>query len=128
MKDVAETAVIGVPDEILGQAIVAYIRSLDGHELIDKQIQKHCRLHLEDFMVPQAVHFVDSFPLTSSGKIDKLALKAMYEAAREDTIAHAMHSIRNSIVGSGISLVVSIFLFFIHWTWMRRLSRRPQTE
>jgi acyl-CoA synthetase (AMP-forming)/AMP-acid ligase II len=42
-------------------------------------VQKHCRLHLEDFMVPQAVNIVESFPLTSSGKIDKLALKEMYE-------------------------------------------------
>jgi acyl-CoA synthetase (AMP-forming)/AMP-acid ligase II len=78
VDEVAEAAVLGVPDEILGQAIVAYLRTLDGHKLTDKHVQKHCRLHLEDFMVPQAVYFVESFPQTSSGKIDKLALKEIY--------------------------------------------------
>jgi acyl-coenzyme A synthetase/AMP-(fatty) acid ligase len=79
LEHVAEAAVIGVPDEILGQSIVAYLRSQDGHKLTENEAQKHCRFHLEDFMMPQAVYFVESFPQTSSGKIDKLALKAMYE-------------------------------------------------
>jgi acyl-coenzyme A synthetase/AMP-(fatty) acid ligase len=82
VDEVAEAAVIGVPDEILGQAIVAYIRSHDGHKLTDKQVQKHCRFYLEDFMMPQAVLFVDSFPQTSSGKIDKLALRAKWSEVR----------------------------------------------
>ena len=59
---------------------------------------------------------------------DEATLRTMYEDARSDTIAHAMHSIRNNIVASGISLFVAIALFLIHWTWMRRLSRLPQSE
>jgi len=77
LEDVAEAAVLGVPDEILGQAIVAYISSHDGHKLTEKQVQKHCRLNLEDFMVPQVVHFIENLPKTANGKIDKLALRAM---------------------------------------------------
>jgi amino acid adenylation domain-containing protein len=82
VDEVAEAAVIGVPDEILGQAIVAYVRSQDSQNLTDKQVQKYCRLHLEDFMIPQAVYFVESFPQTSSGKIDKLALRANWSEVR----------------------------------------------
>jgi len=75
IKGVAEAAVIGVPDEILGQAIVAYVRCHDKKELIERDVLKHCRDCLEDFMVPQSVKFLTTFPKTSSGKIDKLALQ-----------------------------------------------------
>jgi acyl-coenzyme A synthetase/AMP-(fatty) acid ligase len=77
LEKVTEAAVLGVPDEILGQAIVAYISTQDGNKLTEKQVQKHCRLNLEDFMVPQAVHFLEGLPKTPNGKIDKLALGAL---------------------------------------------------
>jgi long-chain acyl-CoA synthetase len=77
IESVAEAAVIGVSDEILGQAIVAYIRCHDGKEVSEKQVLKHCHAHLEDFAVPKFVRFISSFPKTSSDKIDKLTLKEM---------------------------------------------------
>jgi long-chain acyl-CoA synthetase len=77
IDNVAEAAVIGVPDEILGQAIVAYIRCHDALQVSEKQVLKYCHTHLEDFAVPKFVRFISSFPKTSSGKIDKLTLKEM---------------------------------------------------
>lgn len=77
LEGVAEAAVIGLPDEILGQAIQVFIRCHDGKQLTEKDILKHCKTHLEDFMVPQFVTFLDSFPKTSTNKIDKLALKSL---------------------------------------------------
>jgi acyl-coenzyme A synthetase/AMP-(fatty) acid ligase len=77
IESVAEAAVIGVPDKILGQAIVAYIRCHDGRQVSEKQVLKYCHAHLEDFAVPKLIRFISSFPKTSSDKIDKLTLKEM---------------------------------------------------
>jgi len=70
MEGVAEAAVIGVPDEILGQAIVAYVRCAEGWEVTEKKVLKHCQIHLEDFMVPSVVRFIPAILKTANSKID----------------------------------------------------------
>ena len=71
---VVEAAVIGVPDEIFGQAIKAFIVTHKGSDLTDKDIKKHCMLNLEPFMIPKYVEFCRNLPKTTSGKIDKKKL------------------------------------------------------
>ncbi|HBO45558.1 MAG TPA: AMP-dependent synthetase [Planctomycetaceae bacterium] len=72
---VAETAVVGVPDAILGEAIKAFVVTKPGFNLDAKEILGHCAGRLEDFMVPQFVEFRDELPKSDNGKILKQELK-----------------------------------------------------
>jgi acyl-coenzyme A synthetase/AMP-(fatty) acid ligase len=74
IEGVHEVAVIGVADALLGQAIKAFIVKNDP-SLTETDVLRFCRHHLEDFMIPKIVQFVDELPKTSSGKIKKTELR-----------------------------------------------------
>ena len=83
--DVAEAAVVGKPDRERGTVVMAYVRLMQGVEKSDhtrKQLQQHVKDNLAAYKYPRIVEFVDSFPLTSSGKIRR---KALRERAAEDS-------------------------------------------
>lgn len=68
---VYESAVIGVPDEIRDEAIIAYIILKESFEITAEELLSYCRERLAKFKVPDSIHFVEDFPRTSVGKIQK---------------------------------------------------------
>ena len=74
LDGVAEAAVVGAPDPILGQAIVAFL-VVSGARYAERDIKRHCAQYLEDYLIPQHVIFRAELPKTPSGKIDRLQLK-----------------------------------------------------
>lgn len=71
---VAEVAVVGVPDDLLGEAVEAHVAAVAGAVLDVRGLRRHCAERLEDHLVPRRVVIHDELPKGVNGKIDRLAL------------------------------------------------------
>ena len=78
IEGIIEAAVIGQPDELLGEKICAFVALAEDSNLTDKAIRKLCLERLENFMVPQEIVILASLPKTATGKISKKLLKESY--------------------------------------------------
>lgn len=76
MDAIAESAVIGVKDERMGEVGRAYIVVKAGHTLTEDEVFAFCREHLANFKNPRSIRFVDSLPRNASGKVLKNELRA----------------------------------------------------
>ncbi|VAX34957.1 Long-chain-fatty-acid--CoA ligase [hydrothermal vent metagenome] len=74
-EGVAEVAVIGVPDELRGEVIKAFVVLKEGESLTPEDLRHFVKEHLANFKVPQSVELQDELPKNRTGKIDKALLK-----------------------------------------------------
>jgi acyl-coenzyme A synthetase/AMP-(fatty) acid ligase len=74
LAGVKEAAVVGVPDELLGEAIRAYVVRDEGSSLDESDVVRACREQLEAFAVPHEVRFIEELPKTPSGKVRRKSL------------------------------------------------------
>jgi long-chain acyl-CoA synthetase len=73
LTQVVEAAVIGVPDELMGERVKAFVVCKDKSITAD-DVKSHCAKHLADYKVPRLVEFLDALPRNSTGKVLKRLL------------------------------------------------------
>jgi fatty-acyl-CoA synthase len=74
---VCDVQVIGIPDERLGETVVAWVRLNPGAKGDEEELRAYCRAKLAYFKVPQCIRFVDSYPTTLSGKVQKFKMRQL---------------------------------------------------
>lgn len=79
LPQIAEAAVIGVPDEKWGERVTAVIVLRSGETLSLEEINSHCRKHLASFKVPRDLKIVTELPRNPSGKVLKRVLRDQYQ-------------------------------------------------
>jgi acyl-CoA synthetase (AMP-forming)/AMP-acid ligase II len=76
--NVADAAVIGIPNEAYGEAILAFVQSLDGNDIDSDELIAFCRERLAGFKVPRQFAFIAEIPRNASGKVLKKDLREPY--------------------------------------------------
>jgi len=77
MPGVEDAQVIGVPDAKYGEVVGAFVRRSPGADITESDVQEFARARMARYKAPKYVFFVDEFPLTASGKIQKYKLREM---------------------------------------------------
>lgn len=75
--DVQDVQVIGVPSQQYGEEVMACIVLKEGASLTEDEVKEYVRSHMARHKVPKYVWFIDEFPVTASGKIQKYKLREM---------------------------------------------------
>ena len=75
LPQIAEAAVIGIPDERWGETGKVFISLKEGQTIDEKEIIEHCLKNLAKFKVPQSVEFIDLLPRNATGKVLKRELR-----------------------------------------------------
>jgi fatty-acyl-CoA synthase len=73
--DVADVQVVGVPDARYGEELCAWVRMREGAALGEEDVKAFCRGRLAHYKVPRYVVFVDEFPMTVTGKVQKFLMR-----------------------------------------------------
>jgi fatty-acyl-CoA synthase len=71
----ADVYVVGLPDEKLGERVLAWIRLQPGIEAAEDEIRGFCRGKIAHFKIPDYIRFVDGFPMTVTGKVQKFIIR-----------------------------------------------------
>jgi fatty-acyl-CoA synthase len=74
---VRDVAVVGVPDKRLGEVLMAFVQLRDGEMCSENEITEFCSSRISNMKVPKYVKFVNEFPLTLQGKIQKFKMRDM---------------------------------------------------
>jgi long-chain acyl-CoA synthetase len=94
MPEIVEAAVVGVSDELFGEAIRAFVVTARPGQLTASDVQSHCVMkRLPNYKVPRFVEFLSALPKTSNGKVDKELLRS-----------NALHSVATAVPAGEVAI------------------------
>ncbi|MBW4706807.1 AMP-binding protein [Roseobacter sp. YSTF-M11] len=73
---IEQVEVIGAPDQKYGEEVCAWIRLREGHTATEEEIRAFCKGQIAHFKIPRYIRFVDEFPMTITGKVQKFVMRA----------------------------------------------------
>lgn len=73
--NIAEAQIVGIPDQFMGEEVCAMIRLKPGETATEDQLREHCKASIARHKVPKHFRFIEAFPLTASGKVQKFVLR-----------------------------------------------------
>ncbi len=79
---VADVHVVGMPDARLGETVVAWVKLQPGETATEEELRRHCDGRIAYFKVPATIRFVDGFPMTVTGKVQKFRIREMEQQLR----------------------------------------------
>jgi fatty-acyl-CoA synthase len=80
---IAEVQVFGVPDEKMGEEVCAWVQLQPGETMTGEELKAYCRDQITHFKIPRHVRFVDEYPMTVTGKIQKFVMRERMQAELE---------------------------------------------
>jgi fatty-acyl-CoA synthase len=81
---IAEVQVFGVPDKKMGEEICAWVQLYPGQEMTEDELRDFCRDQITHFKIPRYVRFVDEYPMTVTGKIQKFIMREQMQEELEN--------------------------------------------
>ena len=72
---IAEVQVVGVPDARMGEELCAWVRLKPGESMEEEDVRAFCRGQIAHYKIPRYVRFVDAFPMTVTGKVQKFMMR-----------------------------------------------------
>jgi fatty-acyl-CoA synthase len=88
---ISDVQVIGVPDAKYGEEVVAWVKIKPGEQLTEDELRDYCRGQIAHYKIPRHIKFVEAFPMTVTGKVQKYLMR---QTSIEDLGLHDASSIR----------------------------------
>jgi fatty-acyl-CoA synthase len=88
---ISDVAVVGIPDWKVGEAVLAWIRLKAGVTAMEDEIREFCSGKIAHYKIPQFIRFVDAFPMTVTGKVQKFRIREIEIQERGLAKSEAAH-------------------------------------
>ena len=72
---IADACVVGLPDERLGERVLAWVQLKSGEKATEDEIREFCKEKIAHFKIPEFIRFVDEFPMTVTGKVQNFVIR-----------------------------------------------------